>query len=431
MEEIKELLNETNRYPAYKDSGIEWLGEIPAHWEVKRLKYAAQIIYGISPNEKTYNDIGEGVVLVNGPVEYSESEFGYTRSIKWTTDPVKFAKKGSLLFCLRGSTTGRLNICHQDLAIGRGCASILSFENQGFLINVMLSLKDAIIDTFKGSTFPSVTSTDLNNYFVTIPPFPEQTIISQYLDEKCAKIDQALAQKAQLIDLLKERKQIMIQQAVTQGLNPQVKRKHSGIDWIGEIPAHWEVKMGKYLFREVSEKSQEGIEELLSVSHLTGVTPRSEKDVNMFLAEDYTGSKLCRKGDLVFNIMWTWMGALGIADRTGIVSPSYGVYRAFDPNAFNPIYLEALLKTSKYIEYYNKISTGLHSSRLRFYAHMFFNMKIGYAPREEQDEIVTHIETQSTKIDQAIALQQQQIERLQEYKASLINAVVTGKRRVG
>lgn len=85
-------------YSKYKDSGVDWLGEIPVEWNAKRLKYLAEIVYGISPNEKTYNDEGNGTVLVNGPAEYSVDEFGYTRELKWTTDPVKYAKKGNLLF---------------------------------------------------------------------------------------------------------------------------------------------------------------------------------------------------------------------------------------------------------------------------------------------------------------------------------------------
>src|SRR5699024_10699140 len=141
---------------------------------------------------------------------------------------------------------------------------------------------------------------------------------------------------------------------VTKGLDPNVKMKDSGVDWIGEIPEHWEVKRAKYLFAEIDERSKDGSEELLSVSHMTGVTPRSEKNVSMFMSEDYTGSKLCKSGDLVINIMWAWMGALGVSRYMGIVSPSYGVFRQKQNQLFHPEYLEFLLKTTKYIEHYNQ-----------------------------------------------------------------------------
>jgi len=198
-----------------KDSGVEWIGDIPEHWEVKRLKYVAEINYGISPNEKTYNNQGLGTVLVNGPVEYSKSSFGYTRSLKWTTEPVKFAKKDDLLFCLRGSTTGRLNLCHQDLSIGRGCASIRGKENHQFIIKAVTALKDQIIETFKGSTFPSITSFELNNYSVPNPPRSEQKEISVYIETASQKIESAISLKQQELAKLKEYKSSLINSVVT------------------------------------------------------------------------------------------------------------------------------------------------------------------------------------------------------------------------
>lgn len=206
--------------------------------------------------------------------------------------------------------------------------------------------------------------------------------------------------------------------------------KASDVDWIGDIPEHWIVKRTKYIFDEVDERSRTGDEELLSVSHMTGVTPRSEKNVSMFMAEDYSGSKLCRKNDLVINIMWAWMGALGVSGQVGIVSPSYGVFRQKVKNTFNPIYLEYLLKSTKYVEYYNKVSTGLHSSRLRFYGHMLFAMKMGYPPIDEQNKIISYLDEQTQLIDDAVNVQNEQIVKLKEFKTSLINAAVTGKIKI-
>src|SRR5262249_7816531 len=133
-----------------KDSGSEWLGEIPSHWEVKRMKYISNIISGQSPNELTYNTVGIGVVLINGPAEYSEEDFGFTRAIKWTTEPKQFAPKNALLFCLRGSTTGRLNIAHDTVAIGRGVAAIISKQNQKYLNYQMMALRSYVLGTSGG-----------------------------------------------------------------------------------------------------------------------------------------------------------------------------------------------------------------------------------------------------------------------------------------
>lgn len=265
---------------------------------------------------------------------------------------------------------------------------------------------------------------------VVEPSTPEKNAIADFLDEKIAKIDDAIAIKERQIALLNERKQILIQQAVTQGLDPNVQMKDSGVAWIGTIPAHWCIKRAKYLFNEINERSVNGDEELLSVSHITGVTPRSEKNVNMFMAEDYSGSKTCKKNDLVINIMWAWMGALGVSDREGIVSPSYGVFREKTQNTFNPVFLEHLLKSKSYIEHYNQVSTGLHSSRLRFYGHMFFDMEMGFPSFEEQNSIIEYIQKESKDIDKALVLQEQQITMLKEYKTTLINSAVTGKIKV-
>jgi len=198
-----------------KDCGVEWIGEIPEHWEVKRLKYVSEINYGISPNEKSYNSNGVGSILINGPAEYSLEEFGLTRSLKWTTDPIKFASAGSLLFCLRGSTTGRLNICHADVSIGRGCAALSSFHNQAFLIYSIMRLKESIVHSFKGSTFPSVTSQQLDNYLVPIPPVLEQDKIQSHIKSKISTIEKAKNIQLAQIRKLKEYKTTLIDHAVT------------------------------------------------------------------------------------------------------------------------------------------------------------------------------------------------------------------------
>ncbi len=223
--------------------------------------------------------------------------------------------------------------------------------NKRFLAYVCdsLSYRLQIRSKVKGVKVYSITQSILKKTFVWIPRLPEQETIAVYLDRKTAQIDQAITVKEKQITLLKERRQVLIQNAVTRGIDPNATMRDSGVPWIGEIPKHWSVKRAKYLFNEIDERSKDGQEELLSVSHMTGVTPRSEKNVTMFMAEDYTGSKTCQKGDLVFNIMWTWMGALGVADRTGIVSSSYGIFRQQLSETLNSDYLEYLLKTTHYI----------------------------------------------------------------------------------
>lgn len=126
------------------------------------------------------------------------------------------------------------------------------------------------------------------------------------------------------------------------------------MDWLGEIPRHWTTQRNKHIFREIDERSDTGEEELLSVSHLTGVTPRSEKNVTMFMAETLGGYKLCSPGDLVINTMWAWMGALGTSDYKGTVSPSYNVYRVRQNENFNAKYLDLLYRTPQHVAEINR-----------------------------------------------------------------------------
>lgn len=128
------------------------------------------------------------------------------------------------------------------------------------------------------------------------------------------------------------------------GLKSYPSYKDSGMTWLGQVPQHWKERRAKYFFKEVDERSTAGAEELLSVSHKTGVTPRSQKNVTMFLAESNVGHKLCRPGDVVVNTMWAWMAALGVTEQAGLVSPSYGVYRPRTA-AFIPEFLDRLLRT--------------------------------------------------------------------------------------
>jgi len=199
--------------------------------------------------------------------------------------------------------------------------------------------------------------------------------------------------------------------------------RYSGLDWLGEIPEDWTVTRAKHVLKEVDERSTTGDEELLSVSHLTGVTPRSEKNVNMFLAEDYSGSKRCQANDLVINTMWAWMGALGVSPVEGIVSPAYGVYRLY--GEVYPRFLDSLLRTPQYIAEYIRRSTGIHSSRLRLYPDRFLDMPLLLPSIQEQKRIVDFLDRKTAEIDEAIAQKQRLTELLQEQKAILINQAVT------
>ncbi|WP_333986775.1 restriction endonuclease subunit S [Burkholderia cepacia] len=195
--------------------------------------------------------------------------------------------------------------------------------------------------------------------------------------------------------------------------------------WLPPVPEHWNEQRAKTFFREVDERSKTGQEELLSVSHLTGVTPRSQKNVTMFKAASYVGSKLCRPGDIVINTLWAWMAALGASRHVGIVSPAYGVYRPHLADSFNPAYLDYLLRTRAYVAEYIGRSTGIRSSRLRLYPNQFLDIALLQPPRPEQDQIVAYLRAQDAHIGRFIKAKRDLIGLLNEQKLRIIDHAVT------
>lgn len=418
-------------YDSYRDDVAPWLGEVPADWPFEKAKWFLTHRKQLNSEGKIDNVLSltlRGVV--NNDPENPEGLVpkDYRTYQIFDADNLVFK-----LIDLENVRTSRVGLVHEQGIMSSAYIRLVVPQgwNARFLHYYYFHLYEAEVFNKIGSGVRSTLGqSDLLELPIPIVDRSTQDKIVHLLDEKCAKVDEAVRIKEEQIALLRERRQILIQQAVTRGLNPAAPMKDSRIDWIGQIPAHWEVRRGKHLFREVNERSEEGTEELLSVSHMTGVTSRSEKNINMFMAEDYSGSKLCRPGDVVINTMWAWMGALGVSDLTGIVSPSYGVYRPLQEASLNCRFLEWLLRTTPFIEQYNRISTGLHSSRLRLYPHMFLGLPMAIPPREEQDSIVAHIEHEAGKIDNAITVKETQIAALKEYKTSLINAAVTGKIKV-
>jgi type I restriction enzyme S subunit len=239
------------------------------------------------------------------------------------------------------------------------------------------------------------------------------------------RLDGLVEAKERMLALLEEKRAAMVSRAVAQGLNPDVPLKPSGIDWLGDIPAHWKVKRAKQLFAIRDERSNTGDEELLTVSHITGVTPRSEKEVFMFKAEDMTGYKLCYPGDLVVNTLWAWMGAMGVASQHGIVSPDYHVY--VSKGRLKHTYIEALCRSKLFVAEVIRHSKGVWSSRLRLYPEAFFDIRLPVPPLTEQDAIVAELTRARARTAELEASLYHSIALLKERRSALITAAVTGQ----
>ncbi|QDK81268.1 restriction endonuclease subunit S [Spirosoma sp. KCTC 42546] len=258
-----------------------------------------------------------------------------------------------------------------------------------------------------------------------LPPLNTQNQIANYLDRETSHIDALIQAKENLLTMLTEKRQALITNAVTCGLDPNVPLKPSGVDWLGNIPEHWEVERTRWLFKERNERSETGEEEMLTVSHITGVTSRSEKDVNMFEAESNEGYKICFPGDLVINTLWAWMGAMGISPLHGIVSPAYHVYIPL--SRIEPAYIDTIVRLPIFASEVTRYSKGVWSSRLRLYPEGLYEVYLPVPPLEEQRQIVDHIKVELNKINKFQSAAEQSITLLKERRSALITAAVTGQ----
>lgn len=429
------------RYESYKDSGVKWLGQIPSHWEVVKLKSLCKMFGRIGFRGYSRDDLvdkGEGAITLS-PSNFSDghldfSNCSYLSWDKYYESPEIMVNNGDLLF-VKTASIGKVAYVDNlpiETTVNPQILVLKDINCNAKYLNYYLQTKSIqgwIVASANGSTISTISQVTIGNYPVILPPQEVQTALVKYIDTEMSKIDAAIAQQQKMIDLLNERKQIIINNAVTKGLDPNIKIKPSGVDWIGNIPEHWEVKRGKYLFKIISDLSTTGDEELLSVSDKTGVTPRSMKNITMFMAESLIGYKRCKIGDVCSNIMWMWHGAVGVTKYEGVISPSYGVYRQIKQYYLDD-YLDFLLRLPQLVKLYSVLSTGLTESRLRLYPSDFMGIFFMVPPIEEQKRIVEYVNKVCDPINSIIDSIEKQISLLQERKQIIINDVVTGKVKV-
>lgn len=195
--------------------------------------------------------------------------------------------------------------------------------------------------------------------------------------------------------------------------------KQSGVEWLGQVPDHWEILRNKVLFKEEDDRASGNDHELMTVSHITGVTPRSEKNVSMIMSESLDGYKKAKSGDLVINTMWAWMGALGISPCDGVFSPSYNVYRFRDRGVMLPEYYDFLCRIPSHVAAMKANSTGIWESRLRLYPGAFLGMSLCLPPKDEQRQIVDFLREELAKIDSLIEEQLKLSDALTERLSAL------------
>ena len=424
------------KYTSYKDSGVEWIGEIPEHWNITKLKYLGTSTIGLTYNPNDLCNKEEGtLVLRSSNIQNGKLTFDDNVYVKSNIPKKLFIKENDILICSRNGSRELIGKCaiakKEDESYSFGAfTTVFRSKLNSYLFQILNSeIFKKQSGKFLTSTINQLTVGNLNSFEIPLPPKQEQIKIASFLDEKTTQIDEVISQKDKLIELLKERKQIVINEAVTKGLDKTAEFKESGVEWIGKIPKHWEIsKLGTCL-KPISIKNKADLP-LLSVTREQGVILRDidDKESNHnFIPDDLSGYKMVEKGQFAMNKMKAWQGSYGISDYTGIVSPAYFI---FELNGIEPSFFHKAIRSSVYVPFFIKASDGVRIGQWDLSKSRMKEISFYIPPKDEQLQIVEYIETQTTKIDNAIELQQNYIAKLKEYKATLIDSVVTGKVRV-
>ena len=425
------------RYENYKDSGVEWLGEVPEHWDVRAIKHIVSIPITDGPHE-TPNFPDEGIPFVSAEaVSTGVIDFSKIRGFISESDHFRYSQKylpqfGDIYMVKSGATTGITAIVEVDreFNIWSPLAAIRCGKRAipRFILNFMRSknFQEAVTLNWSFGTQQNIGMGVIENLAVTLPPIPEQQTIAAFLDCETAKIDALITEQQRLIELLKEKRQSVISHAVTKGLNPNAPMKDSGVEWLGDVPEHWELKATKRLFRLVVEPAPDDNDhELLSIYTAIGVRPRKELEEKGNKATTTNGYWMVKKGDLIVNKLLAWMGAIGISNYDGVTSPAYDILRQRLP--LEPRYYDFLFRCGVCFSEFRRYSRGIMDMRLRLYFDELGQLYMPYPSKVEQNEIVSFLESELDKFDPLIAETQLAISLLQERRTALISATVTGK----
>ena len=425
------------RYDNYKDSGQQWLGEIPSHWEIKKIKFLASCNDETLPENYDENEVIKYIEISD--VSSNEGIKNYTEY--YFKDAPSRARRITqqndiIVSTVRTYLKAIAKIEQSGFVVSTGFAVLRPQKiNKSFLGYAVLTetFVNEVVSKSVGASYPSINALELINIKIVLPLEFEQQAIASYLDKQCENIDKAIAQQQRMIDLLNERKQIIIQQAVTKGLNPNAKMKNSGVEWIGQVPEHWEVTVLK---RCATVK--------------TGCTPSTKEfkyyetqDINWFTPEDIGSDCICEAQKKVSYIAkqegackvfpshivyFVGIGAsIGKVSYCDIEASANQQINAIIPNhRVNYKFLSYCLKTQK-----EEIFLTANTVTLPIInQERTGSLLIPIPPLSEQQQIIDHIEKQIACIDKAIAKQQQTIDLLKERKQIVINDAVTGKIKV-
>lgn len=418
--------NTINRYDKYKDSGIEWIGEIPENWSFSKLSWSAQFINGFA-FDSAQMDIDNQIPVIrigdiqNGKVDY-ENCLKVNKDDNLEAYTVKLA---DIVIAMSGATTGKIaTIDNEKKAYINQRVGIIRSKNNKF-IKYCLENESFIkyINLLSaGSAQPNISMGNILDFKIPYISQREQETIAGYLDKKCGEIDRVIEVQKEVIEKLKEYKQSVITEAVTKGLDKSVPLKDSGIEWIDKIPQHWEIRRLKTLLSIRNEKAEYNGEIYIGLENVLSFLGKYN------LTEDFVVEGISNKfysGDLLFGKLRPYLAKATIVDFNGLCSSEFLVMQNFKGDNR---YLLRLLLSYWFIDIVNSSTYGAKMPRASW--DFISNMRIPFPSKIEQQQIADFLDKKCSEIDKIIEDKEKLIEKLTEYKKSLIYECVTGKRKV-
>lgn len=420
------MIGELKPYAAYKESGLLWLGQVPAHWELvpnRGLVRKRKVLVGDRHSEYRLLSLTKQGVIVRdistGKGKFS-SDMGTSQEVR----------SGDLVFCLFDvpETPRTVGLSKHD---GMITGAYTVFETKGIGSIDYFELFYRAMDERKllGALYSGLRNTIQTARFLGTktpqPPDGEQAAIVRFLNLANARVERTIRAKRNVISLLTEQKNVIVNRAVTRGLDPNVALKPSGVPWIGDVPLHWDVLRSKYVYKEVDSRSATGDETHLSMSQKLGLIPSSQIEVRRLVAESHVGAKLCEKGDLVLNRLKAHLGVFALARESGLISPDYTVLRSV--RKLEGRYFEAVYRTPACRVELRKRAKGIVQGFWRLYTDDFYDIQVPVPPADEQARIMARLDIDLSRVNTVVGRLEREIELLREYLTRLVADVVTGK----
>ena len=414
------------------DSGVSWIGEVPSSWALIRFKDKYVNVKEIAKeNSINYERLA---LTLNGVIKRPKDDSEGLQPKEF--DGYQILRENDFIFKmidLQNVNTSRVGLSSYTGLVSPAYIRFSPREagqyNQFVYYFLMCLYYNCVYNNLGGNGVRSaLNAKDMGEFIIPYPAEDEQRRICAVLDKKICGINSLICNVQTQIEKLKSYRLSIVTEIVTKGLDTQVSLVESGVDWIGTMPSSWTTIRVKQLLKERKERSADGKEEPLSMSQKLGLVPTRLLDVIPNMASSFVGAKLTYVNDLVFNKLKAHLGVFSVSKYDGLVSPDYAVY--YSTGVVDLKYLEYLFKTPQCISEFRKRSTGIAAGLTRLYTDDLFAIECPLPPKKEQEKIVAFLDRQWSEIDELIAIKQKKIEKLEQYKKSLIYEYVTGKKEV-